>query len=71
MEIISEQKMNEKEKDNLLSDVLLGYLEQDDLQYSVANTRLLQKYNDGLITSEELVSVYNFILGDLDGKIKN
>ena len=62
MQITNEFKeMKEQINENLMSDLLLGYLENDDLMMYIANTKLLNRYREKLVNLDDLVLVYNFI----------
>jgi hypothetical protein len=62
MQITSEYtEMKEKVNENLLSDLLLGYLENDWLMMHVANTKLITRYEQGLIDADSLKTVYAYI----------
>jgi hypothetical protein len=48
--------------ENLLSDLFIGYLENDTFKISMINTRLVNRFNEGLLELDDLTFVYRHFL---------
>lgn len=52
----------EKTNDLLLSNIMIGFLENDRIKIDFNHTILLDRYNKGLVSLEDINTVYSFFI---------
>ena len=52
----------EKTNDMLLSNIMLGFLEDDQLKIMFNHTILLERYNKDLVSLEDITQVYSWFI---------